>query len=137
MRAGQYTLIEQTMLFGAGVAIALGFLFVFEDLGGDVQSGTADIQTRLVSQYVASSAVELVESGADGKILVPVPGSIAQQGYVLRLSEDGAAVATTGSRHTAALHGLLSRLDADGTLESGPPSVAVKRDNNQLSLEAE
>ncbi len=136
-RSGQYTIIEQVILFGAGISIALGFLAAFQGIGADVQAGTADAQTRLLSKYIAAGAVELVESGAEGTVRLSVPSSVAQQDYAIQLDDSGVSVVTREVRHTSSVYGLAATVDLSGIQESGPPTVALKRAESQVRLERE
>lgn len=133
-RSGQYSLIEQVVLFALGISITIGFLVAFEDLTADIQADVGETQTQLVSRYVASGAVELVESDSEGRFVISLPGTVADQVYVLRLTQDGVEIETTGQRYTAALYGLANRISTTGAIESRAGGVRVTFDDGTLEL---
>ncbi|MDY6769482.1 MAG: hypothetical protein SVU88_00760 [Candidatus Nanohaloarchaea archaeon] len=134
MRTGQYTLVEQVVLFALGISITLGFLFAFRGLGADVQQDMQTVQSELVAEYMASNAVELVESGADGRMEVPLPERIASSAYALRFGEGGVMVAVNGEQAVAPLYGLSSRLAVDGDIGSDGGAASLERDGHRLTL---
>lgn len=134
-RRGQYALIEQVILFTLGISITLGFLVAFENLTEDIRADMAETQTELVSRYVASSAVELVASGSEGRFTLGLPETVAAQVYALRVTDDGVEVETVGQSHTASLHGLTSVLDESGAVESRAGGVVLEYRDGTLTLE--
>lgn len=133
-RTGQYALIEQVLLFTIGISITLGFLIAFEDLTADVREDMGEAQTRLLSQYVAASAVELAESGSEGELVLSLPETVAGQDYVVRMGEDGVTVETTGERHTASLNGLTERFDVSGAIEGREGDISLVYQGGTIEL---
>ncbi|MFB6077205.1 MAG: hypothetical protein ABEK12_03685 [Candidatus Nanohaloarchaea archaeon] len=133
-RQGQYSLIEQVVLFALGISITIGFLVAFEDLTGDVQEDMAETQTQLVARYLASSTVELAESGSDGELVLSIPGTVADRVYVLRLTGDGARIQTTGRQYTASLYGLTEGMAVSGSVESRAGGIALTREGSSIEL---
>lgn len=134
MRKGQYTIVEQVILFALGISITLGFLFAFKDLTGSVRGDMKEVQSELVAEYVTSTSVELVESGAEGRMEMPVPERIASEPYILRMGSGGVSIQVPGEQSASALYGLGSRTDVDGQAESGRGAVTVTLADNQLEL---
>lgn len=135
MRKGQYTLLEQVILFALGISITIGFLFAFNNLKSTVKEDVKETQAELVSEYIASSAIELVASGAEGRIEIAVPDSIASETYAVRLGEGGVRVQMVGQREVAPLYGLGSRLTATGVVDSSQDALSITFVGNQLDLE--
>lgn len=133
-RNGQYALIEQVLLFTIGISITLGFLIAFEDLTEDIRDDMAEAQTRLVSQHVASSSVELVTSGAEGEFAVALPETVAGQDYAIRMDDGGVTVETAGETHTASLHGLTAVTDVSGALESRSGDITLTYQDGRLEM---
>lgn len=133
-RSGQYALIEQVLLFGAGIAIALGFMVAFNDMASGIQADTAETQTRLVSKMVAADTVELVESGLDGQLLVSIPASVATQEYAIVVTDTGVETVTLGAQYTAALYGLLHTNAMGGVAESGTPQIMIAKDGQRVEV---
>lgn len=136
-RSGQYTLIEQVVLFAIGISITLGFLVAFQDLSEDIESDMATLQSRLVARYAASSAVELAESGAEGRIVVDIPETVASRVYALRFSGGEVEVETTGVRETVSLYGLSATKQSSGVVESSSSPVTIRHRNDNLLLSDE
>lgn len=137
MRKGQYAVVEQILLFGVGITIALGLLAAFQVVGDDIRGETASTQTELLSQYMAANTVELAESGAEGKFIFDLPDKLAGQGYAIKYANDGIVTVTSGAKHTAGVHGLSSLITLDGSIESGEQSVAVTFENQHIQLSNE
>lgn len=133
-RKGQYTLVEQVILFALGISITIGFLFTFRNLEENVAADVKDSQAELVSEYVASTSIELVESGMEGRIGAPVPENIASDTYAIRLGEGGVRVQVTGEQKVAPLYGLETRADAGGAVESGQGAIALTFSDGQLRV---
>ncbi|MDY6766366.1 MAG: hypothetical protein SVW77_03285 [Candidatus Nanohaloarchaea archaeon] len=134
MRSGQYTLIEQVVLFTLGISITLGFMFAFNDIQTRVETDMKDIQSELVAEYIASSSIELVESGAEGRIDAPVPEEIAAEQYAVRMGEGGVQVEVAGEQAVAPLYGLTSVIGVDGAAESREGSVTLTYTDGDLEL---
>lgn len=135
MRKGQYTLVEQVVLFALGISITIGSLFAFKDLGTAVKGDMKEVQSELVAEYTASTAVNLVESGADGRIEAPVPEKIASESYAVRMGEGGVRVQVADEQSVAGLYGLESRLDLSGAAESSAGAVWITLDGDSMELE--
>ncbi|MDY6761471.1 MAG: hypothetical protein SVY41_00310 [Candidatus Nanohaloarchaea archaeon] len=134
VRRGQYTIIEQVVLFTLGISITLGFLFAFNSLTEQVETDMKDVQSDLVAEYVASSGIELVESGAEGRVQVPVPEEIASEQYAVRMGDGGVQVQVAGDQAVASMYGLGSTLSVSGVAESGPGAVTITFQNGELEL---
>ncbi|MDY6776896.1 MAG: hypothetical protein SVQ76_02210 [Candidatus Nanohaloarchaea archaeon] len=117
-RKGQYSLVEQVILFGLGISITLGFLFAFDGLEENIQDRTGGEQASLVAEYVASSAVELVESGAEGRISFNMPSMIASKRYAVRLEDGSVTVVSSGNSDETVVYGLGSKVDFQGVEDS-------------------
>ncbi|MFB6294656.1 MAG: hypothetical protein ABEI97_02760 [Candidatus Nanohaloarchaea archaeon] len=134
MRSGQYTLIEQVVLFTLGISITLGFMVAFNDIQTRVATDMKDIRSELVAEYIASTSIELVESGAEGRIDAPVPEEIAAEQYAVRMGEGGVQVDVAGKQAVAPLYGLTSVIGVDGAAESGEGSVTLTYTDGDLEL---
>lgn len=134
MRSGQYTLIEQVVLFTLGVSITLGFLYAFKGITAQVQTDMAAVQSDLVAEYVASSSIELVESGAEGRIQMPVPEEIAAEEYVVRLGDGGVQVQVAGEQSIASMYGLTAATGVGGAAGSRGGAVTVRFSGGDLEL---
>lgn len=136
-RTGQYAIVEHTILLGIGISIALGFMAGFQSLGTNVQGGAAESEAELLSLFVASNSIELVESGAEGKFTVALPASVAKQSYAVRLTDAGVEVISAGTRNTASLYGLPERLDLSGFVVSSDRFMSLIHANNAVTLTTE
>lgn len=137
MRKGQYAIIEHTILLGVGITLTLGLLLMFETVGEDVSDTTTDIQMRLASEYMAVHAIELVESGAEGRVTASMPAAGGGQDYAITLSDDGVSAVTSGSRHVSPLYGLPSRISAEGSVVSQDTDATVTYRNGTLEVAPE
>lgn len=134
VRKGQYTLVEQVILFALGISITLGFLFAFKDLRTTVKGDVGERQTELVAEYLASTSLEIVESGAEGQMLVPVPQEIAGDTYAAEMGDGGVLIEMVGRSEVAPLYGLASRVDAGGRTVSSTGEVSVTFLDDDLSI---
>lgn len=134
MRKGQYAIIEHTILLGVGITLTLGLLLMFETVGEDVSDTTTDIQMRLASEYMAVHAIELVESGAEGRVTATMPGADSNQDYAITLSADGVEAVTSGSQHVSSLYGIPSRIKAEGSVVSQDSDAAVSYRDGALEV---
>lgn len=133
-RKGQYAIVEHIILIGAGIAIALGFLAAFQSMNSSIEGGAKEVEARSVSRMVATTAVELVESGSTGKYVLEVPATIANNEYALKLREGGVEVVTAGAAYTAPLHGIPSRVAVDGDIISRNQQIALVYTGDRLTL---
>lgn len=134
MRKGQYTLLEQVILFALGISITLGFLFAFKDLRSTVGEDVTGVQAAVVSEYLASASVELVESEAEGTMEVPVPENIAADTYVIRMGDGGIKIQLSGHQEISSLYGLGARLEEEGAVESGAGRAAITHTDDDLTI---
>lgn len=133
-RIGQYAIVEHTILIGVGIALAIGFLIAFQTLSGNVEGSATSIETRLLSSYISANAIELVESGGNGKFTLALPDDITDNVYAVRLSDSGVNVVTTGSTETTSLYGLERRIRMDGSVTSQAQSVSLIYADGSLSV---
>lgn len=136
-RIGQYAIVEHTILIGIGIAVAIGFLIAFQTLSSSVEGSATSIETRLLSSYVAANAVELVESGGNGKFTIDLPTDITDNVYAVRLTGNGVDVVTTGSTETTTLYGLERKLRPNGHVTSQMQTVSLVYADGELSVEEE
>ncbi len=134
VRSGQYTLVEQVVLFTLGISITLGFMFAFNDITAQVETDMKDVQPELVAEHVASSSIELIESEAEGRIEVPVPEQIASEEYAVRMGDGGVLVQVSGDQALAPMYGLTSVVPVDGAAESGDGGVTLVYEDGSLDL---
>jgi len=134
MRTGQYTLIEQVVLFTLGISITLGFLYAFNDIKAEVETDMKDSQSELVAEYVASSSIELIESGAEGNIRLPIPQNIASEQYAATASDAGILVQVSGDQALASIYGLGSKVSPDGSVQSQEGTATLYLEDSDLTL---
>lgn len=134
-RTGQYAIVESTILIGVGIAIALGFLAAFDTLSDDISFGATNTEVTLVAQLVEMNAIELMESGAEGKFTVTLPETLANKEYAVNFKQAGIEVVTGGAAHQSSLYGLPTRTAFSGHIISREPQVSLIYADNQLVLE--
>lgn len=133
-RQGQYAIVEHTILVGIGIAIALGFLATFQALSDDIEGGATTAESRLLSKFMAANAIELAESGSNGRFTLELPEHITSNVYAIRLTDDGVEVVTTGTTELSTLYGLQNRLNVDGHVVSRAQTISLIYADGDLSL---
>lgn len=136
-RKGQYAIIEHVILIGLGITIVLGFMATFAIMGNDLRGTASERQTKLFSQYMASNAVELVESGARGKFIVELPSSVAQQDYAMQFVGNGIRTTTAGAASQASMYGLQNKIDFTGSMVSRDPVISLTYDGETVVMARE
>ncbi|MDY6773715.1 MAG: hypothetical protein SVS85_00820 [Candidatus Nanohaloarchaea archaeon] len=134
MRKGQYTLVEQVVLFALGISITLGFMYAFNSMRRDVGEDLKESQAELVSEYAVSTSIELVESGAEGSITFRIPEEAASQTYALRLGKGGVKFETAGEEELSPLYGLRSTMNLEGEVESTGGFASLALSGDRLTL---
>lgn len=134
-RSGQFTVIEQVILFGLGVTIATGFLVAFEDFGSDVQDRSLQEQSQALAGLISVNTVELIQTGADGEETFQIPPSIAGEDYFVRFSQDGVTVATTNVSATAGVAGLTERYNFTGSATNDFQTATVTKQDGRIRIE--
>lgn len=135
MRKGQYYVIEQTILIGAGLVIALGFVLAFDAMRGNIQEQTLDTQTQLISRLVASTGVELVEGGVDGEYRFTLPRTLSGERYLIELSNGEVVTTSSGVSHRSGLYGLASQIRVDGSMQSEAGGLLVSFGDGTLRVQ--
>lgn len=133
-RSGQYALVEHTILIGIGIVIAIGFLVAFQTLSGSIEGSATNVETRLLSSFIAVNAIELAESGGNGKFTLALPDDITDNTYAVRMTSSGVNVVTTGSTETTTLYGLEEKLRASGQVTSRDPTISLIYTDGALSV---
>ncbi|MCJ7479334.1 MAG: hypothetical protein MUP63_04120 [Candidatus Nanohaloarchaeota archaeon QJJ-7] len=118
MRKGQYALVEQVILFGLGISVALGFMYAFQGIGEDIEEDVRSHQVDVVSSYLAYASADLIESGSEGSISMEIPEKIASENYIVRFGEGGVELQMAGEKSISPLYGLESRIEPGGQVLS-------------------
>jgi len=134
-RSGQFTVIEQVILFGLGVTIATGFLVAFEDFGADVKERSLQEQSQALADLVSTNTVELVQTGATGQATFQIPPTIAGEDYFIRFSGEGVTVATANTSATAGVAGLTERYNFTGSASNDFRTATVTKQDGRIRIE--
>lgn len=134
-RTGQVSVLEQTVLFGAGLAIALGFLLAFQSVESGISQMTQKAETTLIAKYLAAQTVSLAQSGVEGTVRVDIPETISGNQYGVRLDDNGVNVITTGAASQASVHGLGATMTMTGNMVSRNQPAVFSLDGNTITME--
>lgn len=134
-RSGQFTVIEQVILFGLGVTIATGFLVAFQDFGADVKERSLQEQSQALAGVVSVNTVELIQTGATGQETFQIPPSIAGEDYFIRFSQEGVTVATSNVSATVGVAGLTERYNFTGSASNDFQTATVTKQSGRIRIE--
>lgn len=135
MRKGQYYVIEQTILIGAGLAIALGFVMAFDALRGDIQEQTLEQQTELMSRFISSTSVEMIESGVEGEYRLSLPRTLSGERYFIQLQDGEVTTTSSDATKQSGLFGLKQQISVDGSAQSDAGGVVLSFRDGTLRLQ--
>lgn len=126
--------MEQVLIFALGISITLGFLYAFQDLGNKVGGDLENSQSDVITSYVSAAYTELVQSGADGSMIMEIPEEVGGEPYRIGLMEGGVEVQTPGKSAEGTLYGLEKRFDLEGSVLGEDRRVQILRQGENLSL---
>ncbi len=135
-RKGQYGVIEQVIIFGFGIAIAIGFLVAFESFGRDVNNEALKDQRELLADLVSLHVVELAKAGTQGSINFNLPGSAADEDYIIEFQQGGVAVLAGGGAYVSSnLNGLEDRYELEGEVSNDFQTATITLQDNKITVE--
>ncbi|MCJ7450128.1 MAG: hypothetical protein MUP58_00085 [Candidatus Nanohaloarchaeota archaeon QJJ-9] len=137
-RKGQYSVIEQVILFGLGIAVLTGFLTTFQNFGEEAKQEAMDRQSRLLAELVRMNIVHLESLGEKSSIRFSLPEKLAGEGYRINLTDDGVAVQVigTGSNYLKGCAGLEDEYRFNGSVTNIYNKGVLKLENNKIVLGA-
>lgn len=134
MRKGQYYVVEQTILIGAGIVIALGFLAAFNTMRGNIQDQTLETQTQLVSRLFASTGVEIIENDVEGTYTISLPRTLSGEQYLVTLTGRGVETTSSGVKERSSLFGLEAQITTEGNVESDAGGAVIGFEDGTLRI---
>ncbi len=136
MQLGQAQIVEQVILFGVGLAIALGFLTAFETFGRDVKDRAIEEQMRLNANLISSHVGQLIQTGAEGSLRFRLSPSIANEDYSVNFTDSGVAVRVGDKTHlSTSLNGLEEQYDLQGRVTSGRETAEINVGGRDITIE--
>lgn len=135
-RKGQYSVVEQVILFGLGIAIAGGFLGAFENFGDDVTEQGIQDQADHLSELIGSHTIHLIETRADsGTLEFELPNKIAnQESYTINLTKGGVAVIVGSKSYLNAINGIEQKYQLQGSVTNDFETATITLQDNTITL---
>lgn len=134
-RKGQYQVLEHVLLFGAGLAVAMGFLFTFENFSDDIQQDVQDKNMEMLGKQVNNAIQNLLATEAEGEVVISLPPTIAGEEYDLQFEENGIAVYAGQESHLTTLYGIEKQYELEGVVTGDRDTAVIIKDGNTLRLE--
>jgi hypothetical protein len=135
-RKGQYSVVEQVILFGLGIAIAGGFLTAFQNFSDRVTDRGVREQGDHLSETVASHIIHLVETSDQGNLTFDLPQSIANQNsYSINLSSGGVAVIVGSKSYLNAVNGIESKYNMKGSVKNNFQAATISINGDTITIE--
>ncbi|MDY6789538.1 MAG: hypothetical protein SVV03_06280 [Candidatus Nanohaloarchaea archaeon] len=135
-RKGQYGVIEQVMIFGFGIAIAVGFLLAFEAFGADAKSQALEDQREILADWTASHVVQLVNTGGKGSLTFSLPESIADEDYIIEFGDSGVSVTAGGGSYSSTdLNGLEDKYRFEGEVSGDFETATIRFTGESVIIE--
>lgn len=130
-RKGAYEVLEEVVLFAAGVVIMLGMVTLFNSVEKGMLSSLGESRMDATNKYVASLATTLKETNCTRcYIAVPIPGFIAGEKYTVTGSPLGKIVIYSSGKF---IEENIS-VPAEGTVQSSYKSLQVEYSGNTNSI---
>jgi hypothetical protein len=134
-RKGQYTVVEQVVLFGIGLSIASGFLVAFETFGENVKGEARNEQAKVLGEQIGSHVVHLAQTDANGRLRFQLPSTIADTDYTINFTNSGIAIITTGNVYLATLYGLEDKYKLRGQITSQYETGSLVKEGREIRIE--
>lgn len=134
-RKGQYQVLEHVLLFGAGLTVAMGFLYTFENFSEDIKSDVREQHMEMLGKQLHNAIQNLMATGANGEVVVTLPPTIAGESYNLQFEENGVAIYVGDESHLTTLYGLEKQYTLEGAVTGDRDTVVITKEDQTLAME--
>lgn len=133
-RKGQYQVLEHVLLFGAGLAVAMGFLYTFENFSEDIKNDVRDQHMEMLGKQVHNGIQNLLAADANGQVRVSLPPNIAGEEYDLQFEDEGIAIYVGQESHLTTIYGLEKQYDFEGAVTGDRDAVIIEKNGRRISM---
>lgn len=134
-RKGQYQVLEHVILIGAGLGVAMGFLYTFENFGEDIQSDVQSEHMEMLGKQTNNAIQHLLATEADGEVRITLPPDIAGDEYQLEFGDNGIMIFAGGQSHTTTMYGIEKQYNLEGTVTGDRDTAVIVKDGRTIRVE--
>ncbi len=134
-KKGQQLIVEEMILFGIGLIIALGFLSAFQgfEKGAKEQSGKDQIEQ--MGEIISAQIMELVQTKSEGKLIFELPQTLGGERYYIKLKQGGILIQTQSNKvYVTHVFGLDKKYYFKGGIESSSKKATLTLENKTITL---
>lgn len=137
-KKGQNIVVEEVLVFGIGLVLALGLFTTFQTFGNQAQTSVAREKLSTIASYVRATIMQATQIHGSGKVFMSVPHELSGSSYLIDLNTSQLAVVSAdGHSHAMQLHGVESTYALQGQAHSEADRIFVEKNGQNITIGSE